>query len=352
LEGKKSLRRGYRGYNGMSVTRRRERLDRGIKVRTGGIYGLLSWREMSYVLAPRAALILGLLILPLVMPSQYWQKVVCLMTMFALLALVFDFLAEFVGLISLGNSLFVGVGAYLAAILDTWLGLPVALTIPLASIGGAVVCTLFLLPCLPLRGIYFAIMTLIYPMLAGKIITALNILGGTNGIFGLKWFPNIWVEQYLIIGVGLICLFGTRRLVGQDIGLVLMAVKENDQAVRASGVRITPCKALAVFIGSSIGCFVGAYIAHLYQFAGLSLFALDFSVLPIAASIVGGLGTLAGPMLGAFILIPLSEFLRPFGGLRIAIYSFILVIFVLFRPEGLLNYAQRKYHQVERWTEV
>lgn len=336
----------------MSTTRRRERLDRGIRVRTSGIYGLLSWREVLYVLTPRAALILGLLILPLVMPNQYWQKVVCLMTMFALLALVFDFLAEFVGLISLGGALFVGVGGYLAAILDTWLGLPIALTIPLATLGGGVVCTLLLWPCLPLRGIYFAIMTLIYPMLAGKIFVALDILGSTNGIFGLRSFPNIWVEQYLVIGMGLIFLFGLRRLVGQDIGLVLVGMKENDQAVRASGVRITPYKALGVFIGSSIGCFAGAYMAHLYQFAGLSLFALDFSILPIAASIVGGLGTLAGPMLGAFILVPLSEFLRPFGGLRIAIYSFILVAFVFFRPEGLLNYAQRKYHQFERWKEV
>jgi len=315
----------------MPITKRRERLDRGIKVRTTGLYGLLSWREMSYVLVPRLALIIGLLILPLLMPNQYWQKVICLMVVNAMLALVFDFLAEFVGLICLGGALFVGVGAYMTAQLNTALGLPIFLSIPLASIGGAIFCTVLLLPCLPLRGIYFAIVTLIYPLLGARIVTALDVLGGTNGIFGLDGFPNIWFELYTVIGSSLIALFGIRRFVGQDIGLVLRGVKDNDQAIKACGMSVTYYKTLAVFIGSGIGCFTGAYMAHLYQWAGLSLFALDFSIMPIAASIVGGLGTLAGPMLGAFILTPLSEILRTLGGLRIALYEFSLVIFILFR---------------------
>jgi branched-chain amino acid transport system permease protein len=336
----------------MPIGKRRDRLDRGVKVRASGIYGLLSWREMGYVLLPRAALIVGLLALPFLMPNQYWQKVVCLMVVNAMLALVFDFLAEFVGLICLGGALFVGVGGYITAYLNDSLALPVVLSIPIATIGGAIFCTILLLPCLPLRGIYFAIVTLIYPLLAARIVTALEVLGGTTGIFGLSGFPNIWFEQYIIIGGSLISLFALRRLVGQDIGLVLRGIKDNDQAIKACGMSVIFYKTTAVFIGSGIGCFVGAYIAHLYQWAGLSLFALDFSIMPIAASVVGGLGTLAGPMIGAFILTPLSELLRTLGGLRIALYAFILVMFVLFRTEGVLNYAQRKYHQFERWIEV
>jgi branched-chain amino acid transport system permease protein len=346
------LKNGSRKDSDMSGARRRERLDRGIRVRTGGIYGLLSWREMAYVLAPRAALILGLLVLPFMMPNPYWQRVICLMMVNALLALVFDFLAESVGLISLGCAFLVGVGGYVSAVLDSWLGLPAIVTIPLSAVIGGMICTLALLPSLPLRGIYFAIVTLIYPLLVPQIIVALDILGSTNGLFGLNGFPNVWVEQYVIIAVGLIFLFSLRRLVGEDIGLVLTGLKENDQAVLAAGLSITYYKAVALFFSSIIGCFAGAYMAHLYQFAGLSLFALDFSILPIAASIVGGLGTLAGPMLGAFILTPLSELLRTLGGLRIAMYCFILVMFVLFRTEGLLNYAQRKYNQFEHWVEV
>lgn len=333
--------------------RRHERLDRGIKLRSDGIYAISSWREMGYLLFPRLALILGLLALPLIIPSLYWQRVVIpIVCIYALLALSFDFLAHFVGLVSLGGAFFIGTGGYLAAILNTWAGLPPLLTIPIATLLGGAFCTLVLLPCLPLRGVYFAIVTLMYPLLFSRIIEALNILGGTDGIIGVESFPNLWIEQYFIIGTVLISLFGLRRLVNTDFGLVLRGVKDNDQAVRASGISITRVKAFAVFVASSIGCLGGATLSHKYMWAGMSQFALDFSIIPIAATVVGGGGTLIGPVIGSFILVPIQELLRDFGTLRIVFYALILVAFVIFRSEGVMVYAQRKYHQFERWVEV
>jgi branched-chain amino acid transport system permease protein len=140
--------------------RRKERLDRGIKVRTDGLYALMSWRELSYLTLPRLTLIAGMLILPFVMPSMYWQRVISIVCIYALLAISFDLLAHFVGLVSLGGALFIGVGGYLTAIMNTSFGLPPLLTIPIATIVGAGICTLLLLPCLPLRGVYFAIVSL------------------------------------------------------------------------------------------------------------------------------------------------------------------------------------------------
>ena len=222
----------------------------------------------------------------------------------------------------------------------------------MATLLGAVICTLLLLPCLPLRGVYFAIVTLMYPLLLARVIEALDILGGTDGIVGIESFMNRWVEQYFIILMVLLFLFGTRRLVNQDIGLVFRAVKDNDQSVRASGMSVTRYKTIAVFIASAIGCLAGAYLVHLYMWAGLSTFALDFSILPIAATVIGGSGTLVGPVLGAFILVPLSEWLRDFGTLRIVFYALILLAFIIFRSEGIMVYGQRKYHQFEKWIKV
>lgn len=332
--------------------RRKERLDRGIKVRSEGLYALMSWRELTYLFLPRLVLIAGMLVLPLVMPSMYWQRVISIVCIYALLALSFDFLAHYVGLVSLGGAFFIGTGGYIAAILNTWLGLPPLLTIPMATLLGAFICTLFLLPCLPLRGVYFAIVTLMYPLLLARVIEALNILGGTDGIVGIDSFATRWIEQYFIIGMVLFFLFGTRRLVNQDIGLVFRAVKDNDQSVRASGISITYYKTIAVFIASGIGCLGGAYLIHLYMWAGLSTFALDFSILPIAATVIGGSGTLVGPVLGAFILVPISELLRAFGTLRIVFYALILLAFIIFRSEGIMVYGQRKYHQFEKWVNV
>ncbi len=332
--------------------RRKERLDRGVKVRSDGLYALMSWRELSYLTLPRLVLIVGILVLPFVMPNMYWQRVITIVCIYALLALSFDFLAHFLGLVSLGGAFLIGVGGYISAILNTTFGLSPFVTIPIATIVGAAVCTLLLLPCLPLRGVYFAIVTLMYPLALARVIEALDVFGGTEGILGVGSFPNSWVEQYFVLAMVLLFLFGTRRLVNTDLGLVLRAVKDNDQAVKASGMNITYYKAIAVFIASGMGCLGGACIVHIYMWAGISLFALDFSIIPIAATVIGGAGTLVGPVLGAFILVPISELLREFGTLRIVFYSVTLMVFIVFRSEGLMVYGERKYHQFERWVKV
>lgn len=331
---------------------RRERLDRGIKIRTDGLYALMSWRELSYLTLPRLILIVGMLLLPLIVPGMYWQRVVTILCIYALLAISFDFLAHYVGLVSLGGAFFIGAGGYLAAILNSTYGFPPILTIPIATLVGAAVCTLLLLPCLPLRGVYFAIVTLMYPLVLSRIIEALDILGGTDGIMGVDSFANRWVEQYAVIAMVLLALFGIRRLVNLDIGLVFRAVMDNDQAVRASGMNISYYKAIAVLIGSALGCLGGACLVHIYMWCGISLFALDFSILPIAATVIGGSGTLVGPVLGCLILVPISELLREFGTLRIVFYSLILMGFIVFRSEGLMVYGERKYHQFQRWVKV
>jgi branched-chain amino acid transport system permease protein len=332
--------------------RRKERIDRGIKVRSESIYAMMSLKELSYLTVPRLVLIVGMLLLPLVMPGMYWQRVITITCIYALLALSFDFLAHFVGLVSLGGAFFVGIGGYLAAIANTTFGLPPWLTVPLASLIGGGLCTLAFLPCLPLRGVYFAIVSLMYPLFMARVIEALDILGGTDGIIGIDSFANRWLEQYFLIGMLLLLMFATRRLVNTDLGLVLRGVKDNDQAIRASGISVTFYKSVAVFIAAAIGCLSGAYLVHIYMWAGISQFALDFSILPIAATVIGGGGTLVGPILGCLILVPVSELLRDFGTLRIVFYALIMVAFIIFRSEGIMVYGQRKYHQFERWTQI
>jgi branched-chain amino acid transport system permease protein len=332
--------------------RRKERLDRGIKARSDGLYAISSWRETCYLLAPRLALITILILLPLIVPGLYWRRVLALAGAYALLAIAFDFLAERVGLICIGGAFTIGVGGYTAGALNYYFGLPMILTIPIATVFGALICTLLWLPCLPLRGIYFAIVTFMFPYLVSSIILALDLLKGTEGLSPVSDFPNIWVGLYLVVAVVLMAIFGLRRLLGEDIGIVLSGVKDNDQAVLASAISVTRMKVYALFIATCIGCFAGAFVSHFSGFAGLSLFAVDFSIMPIAATVMGGPGTIVGPVIGAFILAPLSELLRGFGQLRVVLYCMVLIAFILFKPEGLLNWLSRKYHQYEHWVKV
>ncbi len=332
------------------MARRKERLDRGIKVRSEDIYALNSWREILYLIAPRVVPVVGLLALAAIV-NPYWQRVLISTAMFGLLAISWDVLAS-TGMVSLGQALFFGVGAYVAGSINHYLGWPAFVTIPLATVVGGAICTLLLLPVLRLRGIYFAMVTLILPLMIERIIEATKILGGTEGLSGLDSLPGQRVEIAVAMVVLWVALFGFRRLMGSDYGLVLKGINDNDRAVMSAGFNIHWRKAQALFLAGSTGAFAGAFMTHAYMFVGMPVFALDYSILPIAASAVGGLGTLAGPTLGAFILVPMSEFLRGLGGLRIVIYAVLLVVFTVGLPEGVFPYLRRKYQQFERWVEV
>ncbi len=332
------------------MKKRKERIDRGIKARSEAIFALSSWREMFYLSAPRLIPIVGILVLPLVL-SIYWQKVILSVAVFALLAISWDILAQS-GMISLGQALFFGVGSYCAGVLNHYWGWSPFITIPVAAILGGILCTVFLLPVLRLRGIYFSMVTLIIPLMLVRVIEATRIFGGTEGLSGITPLPSQWIELYLILAALLAALFGFRRLMDSDYGLVLKGINDNDRSVINAGINIYWFKAQALFISAGIGAFAGAFLTHVYMFVGMPGFALDYSILPIAAAVVGGPGTLAGATLGAFILVPLSEVLRGIGGLRIVLYGLFLVIFIVALPEGLFHYIQRKYHQFERWVEV
>ena len=332
------------------MQKRRERVDRGIKVRSGDVFALCSWREMLYLAGPRVLPVVAILMLPLVL-GIYWQKVLLSVAVFALLAISWDLLAQ-TGMISLGQALFFGMGAYVTGILNHYWGLPPLLTIPVAAVFGGLICTALLLPVLRLRGIYFSMVTLILPLMLVRLIEATRIFGGTEGLTGMTSLPSRWLEIYLIVGAMLAALFGFRRLLGTDYGLVLKGIRDNDRSVVNAGINIYWYKTQALWIASTIGAFAGAFMTHVYMFVGMPVFALDYSILPIAAAVVGGPGSLAGATLGAFILVPLSEVLRGVGGLRIVLYGVFLVVFIVALPEGIFHFIQRKYHQFERWVEV
>ncbi|MCL2336315.1 MAG: branched-chain amino acid ABC transporter permease [Firmicutes bacterium] len=328
---------------------RKERIDRGIKVRTDDIFAIGSFKEISYVAMPRFLVILLLIIFPLLssVTGIYWQNVMLITCTIALLAISWDMLAS-VGLLSLGQAMFFGAGAYVTGYLNHNLGLSPLLSIPLATVLGALLCTLLLFPIMRLRGIYFGLITFAIPLLMTRIIEATKILGGTEGLSGLTPLPGLTLELYIIIAVTLICVFGFRRMFDTDYGLVLKAIRNNDRAVIAGGIDIQWYKTQAVFVAALPATFAGAFLTHHYQIVGMPAFALEYSILPLTAVIIGGARSFSGAMLGAFILVPISELLRAFSTLRIVVYCLVLLVFAIGLPEGIFNFVQRKYHQIER----
>jgi len=328
--------------------KRKERIDRGIKACTDDIYCLSSLREIAYLLIPRLLPVLVVALLLLLLPL-YWKKVMLIALIMAIMAMSWDFMTS-CGLVSLGQALFFAIGAYFSGSLNHYVGLPLCISIPVATVGGGLLSTALIFPALRLRGMYFSMVTLIIPLMLMRVIEATKILGGTEGMSAISAFPGVWSS----IGVGTIAAVATlvflRRLVCSDYGLVFIAMKDNDNAVEASGFNTLWFKVQAIFIGSALCSFCGAFMTHYHMSVGMSAFALDLSIFPLAASIVGGIGTLTGAFLGAMILGPLSEAVRAFGSFRVVTYSALLLFFVVAVPEGIFPYLKRKYEQTERWS--
>lgn len=325
---------------------RKERLDRGIKARSDSIYVISSYRDLSYLILPRVLPLAAAFALPLVV-GDYWTKVLVYAAVYGILALSWDFLAS-CGLFSLGQALFFGVGTYSAAVFNHYFHWPVFVTIPAATLSGALLCTALLAPVIRLRGVYFAMITLVLPMLFSRLIVATKIFGGSHGITNLTPLGSQWLTVYISLVSVFIFLFVFRKIFGQDYGLVLTAIRDDDRAVMSAAINIFWRKIQALFVSSAVGCFAGALMCHNYQFAGPSAFALDYSLMPLAATALGGPGSFAGAVLGSAVLVPLSEALRGLGGLRIAFYCLILMASLIVLPEGLFHFMARKYHQYER----
>jgi branched-chain amino acid transport system permease protein len=331
---------------------RKERIDRGIKARVDDIFAISSYREIAYLTLPRVLAVAALLIFPLLkdVTGLYWQTIAVRVCIVALLTISWNLLSS-VGLISLGQAFFFGIGAYSTGFLDRSLGLTPAFSIPLATLGGAVLCTLILYPVLRLRGIYFALITFALPLLLARIIEATNILGGTEGMSRLQRLPHLKdspLSLYIAVAVVLLVTFIFLKMMDTDYGLVLKAIHDNDMSVLAGGININWYKTQAVFLASLPATFAGAFFTHFYRVVGTQAFAAENSILPLTSIVVGGTGSFPGGVLGAVILVPLSEILRNFGTLRVVVYCLMLLIFVVGLPEGIYRFAQRKYFQFER----
>jgi branched-chain amino acid transport system permease protein len=332
---------------------RRERVDRGVAVRARDVFALASNRDLAWLLLPRVVPLVLLLAFPLLGSriSGYGQTVMLNTLVVSLLALSWDLLAS-AGLVSLGQAFFFGLGGYVAGWLNARLGLPPALTIPIATLAGAAIATALLFPLLRLRGIYFGMITFALPLLLMRVVETTGVLGGTEGLSGLTPLPNRTLELYLVTIAALVTLLAFRRLATSDYGLLFQAIRDNDRAVIASGFDLQRRKAQVVFLAALPAAFAGAFVTHRYQFVGMPAFAMDYSTLPLTSAVIGGPGSFLGAMVGAFILVPLSELLREFGSLRVVVYSAMLLVFTIGLPEGLFRFAARKWTQLERLVPI
>ncbi len=287
---------------------------------------------------------LGLLCLPLISEDLYLLRILVLTCIFAILAASWDLLSGFTGQINFGHALFFGVGAYTAALLNLHAHIPPWGSIPLGALAAVFAGLLIGIPCLRLRGAYLALTTLAFPIIVMGIVFAFpNVTGGELGVSGLSRLTDSRIGDYyavVILMLGLCSIMW--KLTDSKIGVVFHAIREDEVAVRASGINTTRYKLLAFCLSGFFAGISGGLYAHFMRIAGPSTLEVSMSFAVVIWAVFGGMVTIYGPVAGVFILFPMLEFLRFWPELRTLLFAGVVLIILLYMPEGLTPWIRDK----------
>jgi len=316
----------------------------------------------------RIALAIGALValvypIPLqIQGTTYYQTVGFLILLNAMLGLGWNVIGGWAGQFDFGPQVFFAVGAYTAALLyvklgiDAWLGLPVAAAV------AAAICAVLTYPLTRLRGHYFAIATVAIWMIAQPIGATWEYIGAAQGLFiPMKTHGNVVASAlslqftgrtkalgyyYAALALFAVTLALMAWVERSKLGFYFRAVRDDQEAAEGIGIDSRLYKVIARSITAAVFGAAGV----LYAFWALSVFPeqvleLNWSTLPIMATVVGGIGRLWGPVLGAFILVPIAQIMSttlgagPLAGrgIDLIVYGLIIVVIAAFRPTGLLS---------------
>lgn len=333
------------------------------------------FRTEVLVLPSRVAVVvffLFILLFPIIFPDPYYFRVLVLASIFAILAASWDLLSGFTGQMNFGHALFFGVGAYTSALLNLNLHIPPIASIPLGAVAAVLMGLIIGVPCLRLRGTYLALTTLVFPIiLVGLIFAFPDFTGGELGVSGLTRLADSYLGNYYIVTITMLVLVTVMwKITDSNIGIILHAIREDEIAVRTSGVNTTRYKLLAFSMSGFFAGIAGGLYAHYMRVAGPSTLEVNTSFLVVIYAIFGGIATIYGPVGSVFVLIPFLEVLRKLGDIRIPhemlsampdilgkilvkffeilpdtrmfIFAFFILMILLFMPDGLLPWIRDK----------
>jgi branched-chain amino acid transport system permease protein len=270
----------------------------------------------------------------------------------AIFAISWDVLSGRTGYISFGHPFLIGIGVYATAIMSKRYGIPVYTSIPLAVIITMIGSLLVFLPALRIKGSYFALVTLAFMELAYQLVQVVrpDLTGGTRGIFGITTLTRgAHNGYYMSLAVMFVMAFMAWLVMRTQLGTALSALGMQEDSVEGSGKSTTKLKLAAFMFSAFIAGVGGAFYAHYVgSIAPRTLFDINFLFTIIVAVLLGGSGTIIGPIIGAFFLTFLLEFLRPYlpGAGRYFIYGSIALLLYMYQPKGIYNIAGKLY---KRW---
>ena len=265
------------------------------------------------------------------------------------LAVSLNLINGYTGQFSLGHAGFMAVGAYTAAVLtttfgaallpfvggQTWLLFLLALAVGglMSAVAGLVVGV----PSLRLKGDYLAIVTLGFGEIIRVIIQNIDAVGGPRGMIGIPGYANLaWAY-----GIAAVCIYVVWAMVNSTYGRGFLAVADDEIAAEAMGINATRYKITAFLVGAFFAGVAGGVYAHFKQYIAPQGFGFDKSIEIVVMVILGGMGNTVGVIAAAILLTVLGEWLRQFGDYRMILYSLLIILLMILRPQGLFRLKPR-----------
>lgn len=283
---------------------------------------------------------------------EYLLHIVILIGIYVILSVSLNLIAGYTGLLSIAHAAFYGVGAYVAALMALKLHSPFLINTVCAVVLSGLLGALVGIPSLRIRDDYFVIATFAFQVITFSVLN--NWVSFTGGPMGLPGIPQPTIfglavssQVGLLVLVGVFCvltLWVTHRIVRSPFGRVLKAIREDEVFAQAAGKRVAVYKMLVFVISAEMAAVAGVMYAHYISFIDPTSFTVMESILIISIVIIGGAGSLWGPVVGAVVLVVLPELLRFIGlpssvaaNLRQILYGGLLVAFMVWRPRGFLG---------------
>jgi branched-chain amino acid transport system permease protein len=304
--------------------------------------------------------------MPHVVRSDFWLGFLITVLLFAAMGMAWNILGGYAGQFSFGHAAFFGTGAYTAAVLHIGFGLNPWAGVAAAALAGALVALIvgYLSFRYGLRGSYFALITLAFAEVLRILANSVEFTGGGVGLYvPLKigaanlQFQGKTGYYYIALGFAVLSLAVGWVLERSRLGAQMMAIRENEEAAQALGVDTLTCKLKAIVISGALTGVGGAFYAHYYLYIDPGIaYGPGVSVEILLVPIIGGLGTLFGPLLGSAVLHGAGELARRLmgeaPGLNLIFYGVLLIVMVRFMPDGLMGLVWRLRRRPERLADA
>ncbi len=309
-----------------------------------------------------AVLLIVALVLPQLTKSMFTQNLLVLILIWSILGMGWNVVGGFCGLVSNGHAMFFGLGAYSVGLTLQYFGWSPYITIPLGMLFSAGLAFLIGKPVLRLKGHAFAICTMALAECMRYICINVKFTNGAKGVamFDKKLnsilflqFKDSKVYFYIYFVIMLIVLLVIKKLSKSRFFFYLRTIRGNEEAAASVGIDVSKYKIYAYMLSAAIVSLGGSlYAQYILYFDPASMMTLNVSMMIVLVAVMGGIGTVTGPILGAIIIECLSEytrsFLGKFGGLDMVLYGGLVIIIVLFLPGGLMTLPNKVKEVVNR----